>query len=58
MYEYKVLRDVSQKNDNDPKALEKQTNELAAEGWRLTSTAVNAQGNTSKIFLFFEREKK
>lgn len=58
MYEYKILRDVSLKNDNDPKALEKQANDLAAQGWRLTTTAVNAQGNTSKIFLFFEREKE
>lgn len=58
MYEYKVHRDVSLKNDNDPKALEKTANELASDGWRLVSTAENAQGNTSKIFMFFEREKK
>lgn len=30
--EYKVTRDVSLKNDNDPKTLEKMANELAAEG--------------------------
>lgn len=58
MYEYKVLRDVSLKNDNDPKALERQVNDLAAVGWRLTTTAVNAQGSTSKVYLFFEREQK
>lgn len=58
MYEYKVTRDVSLKNDNDPKALEKMANELGTDGWRLAAATVNAQGSTSKIFMWWEREKK
>lgn len=57
MKEYRVTRDVSLKNDNDPKSLEKMANELAAEGFRIVSTATNAQGSTSKIFMWWEREK-
>jgi hypothetical protein len=35
MKEYRVTRDVSLKNDNNPLALEKIANEMAGEGWRL-----------------------
>lgn len=57
MKEYRITRDVSLKNDNDPKALEKMANELAAEGFRIVATAANSQGSTSKIFMWWEREK-
>jgi len=56
--EYKVTRDVSLKNDNSPLALEKAANELAAEGWRLVGTVMSDAGSTSKIFLFWQREKQ
>lgn len=58
VYEYKVTRDVSVKNDNNPQALEKLMNELGAEGWRLRGQVMSDAGNTSKIFLLWEREKK
>lgn len=58
MYEYKVTRDVSVKNDNKPEALEKVMNDLGAEGWRLRGQVMSDAGNTSKIFLLWEREKK
>ncbi len=57
MYEYKVTRDVSMKNDNKPEALGKVMNELAVEGWRLRGQVMSDAGNTSKIFLLWEREK-
>lgn len=56
MKEYRVTRDVSFKNDNDPKALEKMANELAADGFRIVAATVNAQGSTSKIFMWWERD--
>jgi hypothetical protein len=49
--EYKVTRDVSLKNDNNPVALEKAANELAAEGWRLVGTVMSDAGSISKISL-------
>ena len=58
MLEYKVTRDVSMKNDNKPEALEKIANELAAAGWRLVGQVMSDAGSTSKIFMFWEREKK
>jgi hypothetical protein len=57
MKEYKVTRDVSVKNDNNPEKLEELANKLAADGWRLTGQVMSDAGNTSKIFLFWERDK-
>ena len=57
MKEYRVTRDISLKNDNNPAVLEKTANELAAEGWRLVESLVSDAGSTSKIFLFWERDK-
>jgi hypothetical protein len=57
MKEYRVTRDVSLKNDNNPLALEKIANEMAGEGWRLISSVMSDAGSTSKIFLFWERDK-
>ena len=52
MYEYKaVILNAS--------ALEKQCNELASEGWRLTSTNVTLEHKIIKaqVLAVFEREK-
>jgi len=57
MKEYRVTRDVSLKNDNNPVALEKIANEMAGDGWRLISSVMSDAGTTSKIFLFWERDK-
>lgn len=57
LYEYKVTRDVSMKNDNNPQVLEKLMNELGAAGWRLRGQVMSDAGSTSKIFLLWEREK-
>ncbi len=56
MKEYKVTRDISLKNDNNPIALEKVANEMAGDGWRLVSSVMSDAGSTSKIFLFWERD--
>jgi hypothetical protein len=57
MNEYRVTRDVSLKNDNNPVALEKIANEMAGDGWRLITSVMSDAGTTSKIFLFWERER-
>jgi hypothetical protein len=57
MKEYRVTRDVSLKNDNNPVALEKIANEMAGDGWRLITSVMSDAGTTSKIFLFWERER-
>jgi len=57
MKEYRVTRDVSLKNDNKPVALEKIANEMAGDGWRLITSVMSDAGTTSKIFLFWERER-
>ena len=57
MKEYRVTRDVSLKNDNNPVALEKIANDMAGDGWRLISSVMSDAGSTSKIFLFWERDK-
>jgi len=57
MKEYRVTRDVSLKNDNSPVALEKIANEMAGDGWRLITSVMSDAGTTSKIFLFWERER-
>ena len=57
MKEYKVTRDISLQNDNNPVALEKIANELAGDGWGLISSVMSDAGSTSKIFLFWERER-
>lgn len=59
MLEYKVITDVSTKGDNNPEAITKKVNELAADGWRLSHTTSFADlRNVSRVFCFFEREKK
>jgi hypothetical protein len=57
MKEYRVTRDMSLKNDNNPVALEKVANEMAADGWRLITSVMSDAGSTSKIFLFWERDR-
>jgi hypothetical protein len=57
MKEYKVTRDISLKNDNNPLALEKTANEMAGAGWRLISSVMSDAGSSSKIFLFWERDR-
>jgi len=57
MKEYKVTRDISLKNDNNPVALEKIANEMAGDGWRLMTAVMSDAGSTSKIFLFWERDR-
>jgi hypothetical protein len=58
MKEYRVTRDISLKNDNNPVALEKTANDMAGEGWRLITSVMSDAGSTSKIFLFWERETR
>ena len=58
MFEYKVVRDISMKGDNNPEALEKSMNELAGQGWRLCEGVTFAVGAAQKMYFVFEREKK
>lgn len=57
MKEYRVTRDISLKNDNNPLALEKVANEMAGDGWRLITSVMSDAGSTSKIVLFWERDR-
>ena len=58
MYEYAVREDTSQLRQNDPQAIQKILNEMAAAGWRLAATTSVVNPNAaSRIYVFFEREK-
>ena len=56
MLKYKVIEDTSMVGVNKPDALEKKTNEMVRQGWRLAHVASFATMNVSKVYLFFERE--
>ena len=58
MFEYAVRGDTSQLRKNDPTAMQKLANEMAAEGWRLVSTESVVNNAASYVYLFFEREKQ
>lgn len=57
MKEYRVTRDVSLKGENDLKVLERMANDLAADGFRLSAAAVAAIAGTTKIYMWWERER-
>lgn len=57
MKEYKVIVDKSNSADNNPEAIAKKMNELAAAGWQLSHvTSFSSTANTSKVYCVFERE--
>jgi len=57
MLEYKVIEDTSMSGSNKPDALEKKTNDMVRQGWRLAHVTSFATTNVSKVHLFFERER-
>lgn len=58
MFEYRVTSDVSTKGDNNPEAIAKKINEMAADGWRLSKVTSFADiRNVSRVYCFFERER-
>ncbi len=57
MLEYKVIEDTSMAGANKPGALEKKTNDMVRQGWRLAHVTSFATTNVSKVYLFFERER-
>lgn len=57
MYEYVVKGDLSMTGKNDPAAMAKTVNEMAAAGWRLVSTASVAHQSVSYVYMFFERAR-
>jgi Domain of unknown function (DUF4177) len=57
MKEYKVIRDISMKGDNNPEALEKAMNDLGGQGWTLAEAVTFAAGAAQKMYFVFEREK-
>ena len=57
MLEYKVIEDTSMAGANKPDALEKKTNDMVHQGWRLAHVTSFATTNVSKVYLFFERER-
>jgi hypothetical protein len=58
--ECKVTVDQSLKGENDPKAMEREMNKLAREGWELRHVEKLTMGTefpvTSRIYLFWERQ--
>lgn len=57
MYEYAVPGDLSKMQKDDPAAMQKTLNEMAQEGWRLTSTVSVVNNAASYIYMFFERAR-
>jgi hypothetical protein len=57
MREYKVTRDQSARGDNNPEAIEKMCNEMAADRWQLVEAVTFAAGAMQKMYFFWEREK-
>ena len=57
MLEYKVIEDTSMAGANKPDALEKKTNDMVRQGWRLAHVTSFATTSVSKVYLFFERER-
>ena len=56
MREYKVIRDESFRERNNTNTMEQKINELAQEGYRVVSSCAVKSLDSTKIYIFLERE--
>lgn len=56
VYQYKVT-DIEFMGKPDPKKAQQQCDEMGAAGWRLASSAAEAQAGGGRVMLFWERQK-